>query len=106
MVGLQSEVDQISNLKTTLHPALICVQFLLVLGHLQIILQDLKDVLTLLYPIFGLGGPTVPKDHIGKSGCIIAIQCSERGHSYEHVICRVVTIFPQVQPCDPCSLLS
>ena len=61
-----------SNLKTMFNPASICVQFLLVLGRLQIILQGLKDVLTLLYPIFGLGGPTVPKDHIGKSGRIIA----------------------------------
>ena len=103
---LKAKVNQVPHIKLHLHTASVCVHLLLILGCHQVILESPKNVLALLDLVFGLGGLASSKHHISKSQCIITIQIIKWRHTNRHVECRVVAVFPQVQPTQPSLMLS
>ena len=74
----------------------VCIYLLLILSSLYVLPEYLEDILTLLNPLLGLGGPGIAKYLVSKSGSIIPIQGSERGHPNGHMVGGVVTMFTQV----------
>ena len=74
----------------------VCIYLLLILSSLYVLPEYLEDILTLLNPLLGFGGPGITKYPVCKIGCIIPIQGSERGHPNGHIVCGVVTMFTQV----------
>lgn len=79
-----------------LHPGFISVYLLLIMGHLQVVLESSENLLALLKPILCPWGPVVSKHHVRKGKCIIPIKCSERGPTDGHVISCVVAELPEV----------
>ena len=74
----------------------ICIYLLLILSSLYVLPEYLEDILTLLNPLFGLGGLAIAEYPVYESGSIIPIQSSERGHPNGHMVGGVVTMFTQV----------
>ena len=74
----------------------VCIYLLLILSSLCVLREYLKDILTLLNPLFGLGGPAIAKYPVCESGSIKPIQVSERGHPNGHMVGGVVKMFTQV----------
>ena len=72
------------------------IYLLLILSSLYVLPEYLEDILTLLNPLFGLGGPVIAKYPIYESGSIIPIQSSKMGHPNGHMVGGVVTMFTQV----------
>ena len=72
------------------------IYLLLILSSLYVLPEYLEDILTLLNPLFVLGGPAIAKYTVCKSGSIIPIQGSERDHPNGHMVDGVVTMFTQV----------
>lgn len=91
--------------KPVLYSVPICIHLLLVLGDLQILLEDHKNVLAFLYPIYGFWSPVIPKSQINKWWIILLIQCPKWGHPNGWMISGVVVVLPEMQPFDPCLLL-
>ena len=53
---------------------LFCILFLLILGNLQVIFQNLQNFLTFFNPILSFWISTITKNVVNKSGCIINIK--------------------------------
>ena len=63
---------------------------------LYVLPDYLEDILTLLNPLFGVGGPAITEYLVCESGSIIPIQGSETGHPNCHMVGGLVTMFTQV----------
>ena len=62
-----------------LNHVLVQIYIMLILSSLYVLPEYLEDILTLLNPLFVLGGPAIAKYLVCKSGSIISIQSLERG---------------------------
>ena len=102
---MKPKINQLIHLKVSLHSMLICILFLLVLGNLQVIFQNLQNILTLFNPTLIFWSYTITKDVVNKSGCIITINCIERRHANGHMKNNIIAKLTQIQPFDPCLLL-
>ena len=69
----------LSYLKSALNPVPVCIYLLLILSSLYVLPEYLEDILTLLNPLFDLGGPAIVEYPVCESGIIIPIQSLERG---------------------------
>ena len=58
--------------------------------------EYLEDILTLLNPLLGLGGPVIAEYSVYKSGSIIPILILKRAHPNGHMVGGVVTMFTQM----------
>ena len=72
------------------------IYLLLILSTLYVLPEYLEDILILLNPLLGLGGPSITEYPVCESGSIIPIQSSERGHPNSHMVGGVVKMFTQV----------
>jgi hypothetical protein len=88
----EPQINKVPNLKSTLHPVFICLYFLLILCHVQMILELSKYILAHLDPIMYHGCSTVSKYNLHKSEEIIIVQSSEMRHTNEYVVSGVVEI--------------
>ena len=84
---------------------LACILFLLILGNLQVIFQNLQNLLTFFNPILIIFSSTITKSVFNQSGCIITIDLFERRHANGHMESSIVTKLTQMQPFYPCFLL-
>jgi hypothetical protein len=91
--GLESQENQISNLKVVLYPMHVRTYLFSVLCRLQVLFQQLENLLTLYDPILSLGSSSLPEDQVYQSGSIIYVQCSEGCHTNGHVVGGVVAMF-------------
>ena len=57
-VGPQPKINQVIHLEVSLHSMLICILFLLILGNLQVIFQNIQNLLTSFNPILIFWGST------------------------------------------------